>query len=149
MSHTIRKSVYQRTTPTGLYEANYRRLTRLIPALTTYSNNETLQLDVAKLSITVLEKFKYTTVIELKQALQTGLPDYSAIEMELRICHDASVVEVIAYQGRSPIQSALVYPNKHMLQMDEKKQLNLLLKDILENAIKTERQKVRSSTPCG
>ena len=148
MSHTLKKTAYQTTTPTGLYEANFRRLNRLIPDLVRYNQNDEIELADSSLIITIQEKFKYTTIIELTQALKSGLKAFSAIEMELRVCHDANVLEVTGYQGRNPIQSALVYPNKHMLQVDEKKQLNLLLKDILENALKTERHLSRSTSPC-
>lgn len=143
MSHTIKRA-YQATTPTGLYEANYRRLSRLVPDLRIYEIQESLSLPTSKIVITILEQHKYTTVIALKQTLQTRISHLSTIEMDLRICHDANVLEVIGYQGKSPIQSALVYPNKHMLQIDEKKQLNLLLKDILENSVKIERHPVSS-----
>lgn len=148
MSHTITQSFYSTTTPTALYEANYRRFIRLTPELLDLQVNESFCLPLSKLSITVLEQHKYTTVIALKQSLQTDIMHLSAIDMDLRICHDACVVEVLGYQGKSPVQSALVYPNKHMLQVDEKKQLNLLLKDILENSIKTEYHHARSKSPC-
>jgi len=144
MSHTISKPDYMTTTPTGLYEANYRRLSRLVPDLTDFQVNECISLPESKLLISILEQHKYTTVISLKLSLGiTNLaitPEIvlSAIDMDLRICHDACVVEVIGYQGKSPVQSALSYPNKHMLQIDEKKQLNLLLKDILESSLKNE-----------
>ena len=144
MSHTITKYDYQTTTPTGLYEANYRRLSRLLPDLSNCEVKETLSLPKSKITVTILEQHKYTTVIALKQSLQTSISHLSAIAMDLRICHDANVLEVIGYQGTSPVQSALVYPNKHMIQIDEKKQLNLLLKDILENSVKIERHSVSS-----
>jgi len=144
MSHTIIKYGYQTTTPTGLYEANYRRLSRLLPDLSNYEVKDTLSLTKSKITVTILEQHKYTTVIALKQSLQTSFSHLSSIAMELRICHDANVLEVIGYQGTSPVQSALVYPNKHMIQIDEKKQLNLLLKDILENSVKIERHSVSS-----
>lgn len=148
MTHTISKSTYRTTTPTGLYEANYRRLIRLAHDLTPLQVNERIILSLSKLTITILEQYKYTSVISLKQSLETGIEHLSAIEMDLRICHDACLAEVIGYQGKNPVQSATVYPNKHMLQIDEKKQLNLLLKDILENAIKTERHSARFKLPC-
>lgn len=147
MSHTIAKHHYQTTTPTGLYEANYRRLSRLVPGLNTCEVDETVFLPQSKIAITILEQHKYTTVIALKQSLHTHISRLSSIAMDLRICHDANVLEVIGYQGKSPIQSALVYPNKHMIQIDEKKQLNLLLKDILENSVKIEQHPLSSVSP--
>lgn len=141
MTHTINKSDYRTTTPTGLYEANYRRLSRLAPQLSELSANSELTLSLSKLTLGILECYKYTTIVSLRQPLQSHLKSFSllsAINMELRICHDACLAEVIGYQGKSPIQSAIAYPNKHMLQIDEKRQLNLFLKDVLESALKTE-----------
>lgn len=142
MSHTIVDSLcrkkYTNTTPTALYETNYRRLNRLIPNLKAIKLNKIIDLPISKLSIRIIEQYKYTSLIVLHQSLITTFTQLSVINMELRACHDACVIEVIAYQGESPIQSALTYPNKQMLQRDEKKQLNLLLKEILESALKNE-----------
>ncbi len=142
MSHTIKRHRHLTTTPTGLYEANFRRLLYLLPVLS-LSASETFSLAQAKITIRVLQQFKYTTVISLKKILHTQPESYltvlshlSAIDMELRICHDACVVEVIGYQGKSPIQSLCPYPNEDMLHIDEKRQLNLFLKDVLENALR-------------
>ena len=145
MSHTIKRPRRLTTTPTGLYEANFRRLLRLMPVQ--LSANKTFSLAQAKITIKVLQQYKYTTVISLKKILHTQPESYlsilshlSVIDMELRICHDACVVEVIGYQGKSPIQSLCPYPNEDMLQIDEKRQLNLFLKDVLENALKEDRK---------
>ncbi len=149
MTHTITKSEHRITTPTGLYEANYRRLIRLVPELGNLPVDEYHYLSRSHISINILQQYKYTTVISLKQSLQASLiPDMTqkltpasllnSIDMELRVCHDACLLEVIGYQGKAPIHSVHVYPNKHMLQVDEKRQLNLFLKDVLENSLKNE-----------
>ena len=159
MTHTINKSNYRTTTPTGLYEANYRRLLRLVPKLSELSVNDDFSLVASNITMRILEQYKYTTVISLKQSLQTDLTSsieghlktmthLSSIDMELRVCHDACLVEVIGYQGKNPIHSAYVYPNKHMLQIDEKRQLNLFLKDVLEGSLKTEFNQKRISSSC-
>jgi len=70
----------------------------------------------------------------------------ATINLKVRVCHDAGVAEVIGYQGKSPVQSAQSYPNKQMLQIDEKKQLNLLLKEVLENMIKNKFSKNKISS---
>lgn len=141
---TILRKAYSCHTPAGLYEANYRRLNRLIPKLKSLKLNKNINLPISKLSIKVLEQYKYTSVLKLNQplaysfesSLSTMGEDLAMINMELRVCYDACLIEVIAYQGKNPIHSPLNYPNKHMLQVDEKKQLNLLLKDILDSALK-------------
>ena len=140
----IRKS-YTATTPGGLYEANYRRLNRLFLNLKSFKLNKTINLPIPKLSVRIAEQYKYTSVVILNQLLTehpinsfvVDCRDLSVINMELRVCHDACLLEVIAYQGKSSIYTTMTYPNKHMLQIDEKKQLNLLLKDILESALKS------------
>jgi len=149
MTHTLTQSKHRITTPTGLYEANYRRFIRLVPELRALAVNDDYCLSLSKIIIKILEQYKYTSVVSLRQLLQASVvqgvvhelqihPHLNSIDMELRICHDACLVEVIGYQGKSPIQSANVYPNKHMLQIDEKRQLNLFLRDVLENSLKTE-----------
>lgn len=151
MTHTINKSNHQTTTPTGLYEANYRRLLRLMPELSVLPVNDDFCLPLSQITLCILEQYKYTTIISLKQSLQAyikTMTHLSSINMELRVCHDACLVEVIGYQGKSPIQSASVYPNKHMLQVDEKRQLNLFLKDVLESALKTENYHKRVGSAC-
>lgn len=122
----------------ALYETNYRRLNHLFPGLKIYKLNKTFHLPISQVCVGIIEQYKYTSIIFLKQSLKTTMAQLSTIKMKLRVCHDACLVEVIGYQGQSPIQSALTYPNKQMLQLDEKKQLNLLLKEILENTIKNE-----------
>ena len=147
MSHTIIRRQYQTTTPVGLYEANFRRLTRLLPDIARRNVGECIELAAENTTITVLEQFKYTSVISLQQSLNSSFNQLSDLEMELRICHDARLLEVVGYQGRNPVQSALYYPNKHMLQLDEKKQLNLLLKEILETSIRQQRHLADFLTP--
>ncbi|MCN4145275.1 MAG: DUF1249 domain-containing protein [Thiohalomonas sp.] len=106
----------------------------MAPEISELQVKDDLLLSASRIMLRILQQYKYTTLISLKQSLQTQLSSHlktmtqlSAIDMELRICHDACLVEVIGYQGKSPIQSANVYPNKHMLQIDEKRQLNLFL----------------------
>jgi len=55
MTHTINKSNYQTTTPTGLYEANFRRLLRLVPEVSKLLVNEEFFLPASKIfkSITI------------------------------------------------------------------------------------------------
>lgn len=146
MSHTIPNfGIY---TPTALYEANYRRLLRLWPELRELQHQQLISLTGSRLMIEIKEQFKYTTTIILKQPLQSMTKHFNSIEMELRACHDACLVEVIGYQGETPINSATHYPNQKMFQKDEKKQLNLLLKEILVNAIKIEKYSTNMKTCC-
>ncbi len=156
MTHTIIQSQYKTTTPTGLYEANYRRLIRLVPGLKMIAVNDPFYLHSTQIILKILEQYKYTSVISLEQVLQMHSVNNrekppsavhpGSINMELRVCHDACLVEIIAYQGCSPIHSANIYPNKHMLQVDEKRQLNLFLKELLEHSLKSENQFKKTSS---
>lgn len=51
--------------------------------------------------------------------------------MEVRLYHDAHLAEVLAYQSSRRFLAKYQYPNPKMLQVDEKQQLNLLLRDWL------------------
>ena len=135
MSHTLSISKNNTTTPLALYEGNYRRILRLFPELHDLNKGTFVEVYEAVLSITIIDQHKYTTLITLEYRLGTD-HRFSDIVMELRVCHDAALLEVIAYQGQNPIHSIHAYPNKHMLQADEKKQINLFLRDILEHALK-------------
>ena len=150
MSHTL--PYFGAATPTALYEANYRRFIKLFAEVENLSPDKSIVLLSSQIELRIIEQHKYTTVVLFTKRLaaQQWLGrhgHYNMVEMELRVCHDARVIEVIAYQGHKPIASATCYPNQQMLQVDEKKQLNLLLKEILENAIRLERQ-VSRLTPC-
>lgn len=150
MSHTIPD--YGAATPTALYEANYRRFVKLFAGIAHLSVDEIIKLLASQIDLRILEQHNYTTVVLFNKRLASRQghaqhDQYSKIEMELRVCHDACVIEVIAYQGHKPIVSAVTYPNQQMLHLDEKKQLNRLLKEILENAIRLDRQASRL-TPC-
>ncbi|WP_198264022.1 DUF1249 domain-containing protein [sulfur-oxidizing endosymbiont of Gigantopelta aegis] len=150
MSHTIKQSKHSITTPTGLYEANYRRLMRLVPDLCAKQVNDKYCLSAEQMTLKVLQQYKYTTVISFQHSLHIPgntvnfyhedyeLSHLQAIDMELRVCHDACLLEVIAYQGKSPIHSSQAFPAKHLLQRDEKRQLNLFLKELLEKSLRTE-----------
>jgi len=149
MSHTISGSmlgIYRKTTPPVLYEANYRHLNRLIPDLKKFKLNKIVKLPITRVDIEIIEQHKYTSIIAIKQALKTSMIQLATINLKVRVCHDAGVAEVIGYQGKSPVQSAQSYPNKQMLQIDEKKQLNLLLKEVLENMIKNKFSKNKISS---
>ncbi len=155
MTHTINRSKHIITTPTGLYEANYRRLMRLVPNLRTLQVNDQHGLSAEKITLKILQQYKFTSVISFQQSLQwldfdsdsdtnihsseePALNHLRFIDMELRACHDACLLEVIAYQGKSPIHTSEAFPANHLLQRDEKRQLNLFLKELLEKSLKTE-----------
>ena len=117
-------------------EANYARLCRLLPNI---KNEWHWQFGVAKgeMRVKALDQAPYTTTIELSQPSQAaGLPSQS---MQVRVCHDARVAEVIAYQGQRRIRPKYDYPNAEMRHRDEQRQLNQFLGEWLSYCLENGR----------
>ena len=129
MSHTIKKrKLYQLL---KLQEYSYRRLVSLVPGLKLLSGTLMLRDDEhARFTLELLEQCKYTTLLSLRHYFDRSMliPD---MEMNVRICHDAAVAEVVSYQGKGRMQPIYEYPNPGMYQRDEKFQHNRLLADWL------------------
>ena len=141
MSHTIpaNKKISKLVTPLALYESNYRRILKLFPELMDAhhqgnSGGSLFALRDESVQVKIIEQHKYTSIIKLTKFI-AGVNQKTRIksaQMDLRICFDARLVEVISFQNSQPIKMYRSYPNKEMLLPDEKKQLNLHLKNILE-----------------
>jgi len=110
-------------------------------------------------SIEMVEDFKYTSTISVKQILSNDSigqsigksiaknsdnivsinkdkgARYKAPEMIIRVYHDAKTAEVMSYQNQKYFKAVYPVPNKLMYQRDEKEQLNLFLADWLNLCI--------------
>lgn len=120
-------------------EANYARLMKLLPDIDTVDHCRFAVQQVdghsAQFCITVKERCKYTTMLELSQS--SVLPDWTgAPDFSMRIYHDAQMAEVTAFQGCSRLQAIYPYPNRNMLHADEKSQLNTFLGEWLSYCLK-------------
>jgi uncharacterized protein YqiB (DUF1249 family) len=49
----------------------------------------------------------------------------------VRLYHDARVAEVLGFQGQGRFKPHYDYPNEQMYLPDEKRQVNLMLRDVL------------------
>lgn len=115
-----------------VFEENFRLLQRLLPELE--QGGDRFVLSAAKgeaLELLILERCRYTTMVSLSQPFAIDgewLPDLS---MQLRVYHDARVVEVAAYQGcqRIPARYQVASQGRH--HKDDKRQINFLLHDLL------------------
>ncbi len=122
-----------RVNSTPLHEANFHRLVRLLPPLdetgswTAYDAARRLRLELL-----VRERFPYTSMVELRLFPLADNPHFASCCLNVRICHDARVAEVTGYQQHRRIASNYPYPNTHMLQPDERWQVNVLLKEVLD-----------------
>ncbi len=111
---------------------NTRTLTRRMVSLP-YPGEKGLSEQVC-VCLEVLEEFKYTSTISIRQQLKgnESLPDhYTSPEMIVRVYHDAKTAEVTSYQHHRYFKAIYPVPNQFMYQSDEKEQLNLFLSEWL------------------
>lgn len=116
------------------YEANYRRLIKLIPEQSgwdevSYKLGRSSDLfGVVKISL--LESTKYTNTLLLEQVHNTGRW-LNNPQITVRLYHDASVAEVISCYRHRRIEAVNAYPNRFMHHPDEKVQINAFLAEWL------------------
>jgi len=123
-------------------EANYARLMRLMPMLVNSDRSAfaiTLGDSEPQVILRIVERHKYTTVIELSQASARGRSgDAEAVPETLlgvRVYHDAQSAEVISFQDQRRFRAVYEYPNSHMRHPDEKVQVNRFLGEFLHMCI--------------
>lgn len=80
--------------------------------------------------IKLLELCKFTTTIKIEHVSDTVL-GWLRPQFEVRLYHDARLAEVISCQQVRRFKAVYDYPNLEMMQPDEKRQINLLLRDWL------------------
>lgn len=133
-------------------EANYARLKQLLPEMATVDRREfgveQVNGEPIELRLDVIERCKYTTMIEISQQLSPlksslkppsrppSQPWAPALCFSLRVYHDARMAEVIAYNRQQPRLASYEYPNNNMYQRDEKSQLNRYLGEWLSYCLK-------------
>ena len=81
------------------------------------------------LVLEVTERTRYTTLLRVTQRGQHGIP---AMDLDVRLYHDASMAEIVAFQRHRHLQGRYAYPNPNMYQRDEKIQQNRYLAELLE-----------------
>ncbi|MDH5786211.1 MAG: DUF1249 domain-containing protein [Chromatiales bacterium] len=135
MSHTICHSSPR--SPMWVFEENYRLWQRLLPELEQGGNRYLLSgHDGEEMEVLLLEQCPYTTMVELSKPFTIDgewLPDLS---MQLRIYHDARVIEVSAYQGCRHIPARYQVTSHGRHHRDEKRQINFLLHDLLRYCVR-------------
>ena len=85
-----------------------------------------------RIRIDVVERCRYTTVLHVCQ--QGGEGWLVAPRFDLRMYHDARMVEVISFQSRR-VEARYEYPNNAMYAPDEKAQQNVFLAEWLEHCL--------------
>ncbi len=117
----------------ALCEANYARLLRLFPDYEQVNCRE-FSVTAARVRLEILERSRYTTFFRLHQS-HGEARWLRRLTIDVRAYHDASMLEVGAFQAQSQIQPRYAYPNPHMFQQDEKLQQNQFLGDWLEHCL--------------
>ena len=135
-------------------DANYIRLLKLL-GNTRSMNHRVFALpylgqgqtkEQISVSLEVLEEFKYTSTISMRQRRLFRAEDkverksgksehYNSLEMIVRVYHDAKTAEVTSYQNHKYFKAVYPVPNPLMYQCDEKEQLNLFLAEWLNLCI--------------
>lgn len=130
MTHTIQD--HRTRTPMWVYEKNFVLLHSLFPELDTQDNFQFTpkQADMC-FTMQVLERCRYTCMLELRQKLNLPKNYHQDLVMKIRIYYDANLVEVTGYEGIGRLHPSYCYPNQRMMLKDEKHQANILLHDWL------------------
>ncbi len=117
-------------------DANYARLMRLLPSagasrvLVVAGAAEALSVELR-----VVERAPYTTTVEIEE--QSGGSEFlPPLRLRVRMYHDASTAEVIEYQNEAHFWPRYRYPNARMRVPDEKHQINALLTEFLDGALR-------------
>lgn len=116
-------------------ESNYARLLQLFPAYETMNCRE-FQLPAGqRVRIDITERCRYTTLMRVTQ--QGNDINYLVPpRFDLRVYHDARMVEVSSFQKVRQIAARYEYPNPAMHARDEKAQQNQFLCEWLAHCLR-------------
>lgn len=122
----------------ALCEANYVRLQRLLQDSDgshfefSWQDHHNNQIDV---DIDVVERFKYTTTLQLSKTLHRVPAPINTVELTVRCYSDARMAEVVTLSQGKQLAGVYRYPNDHMYQIDEKEQANHYLGEWLSHLL--------------
>ena len=133
MSHTLEQT--RNKEPMWFFERNYSFLREYFPGIIELCSNTLVYRDRLKVvKIKSLEVSRYTTLISF-QLTFTECPKIEAVEMVIRLYHDAEVADVISYQNITRL-IAPSFSNDKNTDGNHKKQANILLYEILNSCSK-------------
>ena len=120
-------------------EANYHRLCQIFPNMAV-EERRCLGLtgsDNREVVLSVTERTPYTTLLRVEEHGKPGSCPNSGASwskppiLTVRMYHDAKLAEVVDCDGMRGVRPKNPYPNKNMLQRDEKAQWNCFLEEWL------------------
>jgi hypothetical protein len=133
-----RKYIPDLTKQMAICEANYARIYKLMPRLEEQDQREfnvAFGEQLFNMKIEVVERFSYTSTIQISQQSHHDLSWLEAPSLIVRLYHDAGMAEVICMKRRRQLSGAYPYPNREMHQPDEKVQLNHYLSEWLGHCL--------------
>ncbi len=138
MSLASKKTAYKPYIPDflTLCERNYAQLRFLLPGQQAavsprIGDSQVIQITEQEgYRIRLLELCKFTTTIRIEH-LSQSVAAWLRPQFEVRLYHDARLAEVVACQQIRRFKAVYDYPNTEMMLPDEKRQINLLLRDWL------------------
>lgn len=114
----------------SLCERNYAALYRLLPHNPVVGEQTSIQLGEHDIyQLTVLEAAPFTTRVKIE--LASGQWQFFQPSFDVQLYHDARLAEVVRMKQQWRFSGVYPYPNATMSQPDEKRQINILLKDWL------------------
>ncbi|OEF25483.1 DUF1249 family protein [Vibrio rumoiensis] len=108
-----------------IYETNYAKMNALIPMEPSVGQTRSYQVSDMSYQLEIKEVTRYTTLVDVCQC--DVRPVFPLPRMLVRLYHDARVAEVCSSEQISRVKPRYDYPNKKMMQKDEKFQLNQFL----------------------
>lgn len=128
----MRKAAYVPKLPDflSLCERNYAALFRLLPAKSVVGEQVFIQCTEHDIyCLTILAVAPFTTRVQIE--LSAGRQGFFQPSFDVQLYHDARLAEVVRVQQQWQFVAVYPYPNQTMSQPDEKRQINVLLKDWL------------------
>ncbi len=119
----------------ALYEANFRKLDRLVEHWPREEGRCVLASDgEPQVVIMLSERFPYTSTLEVHLAGPLDLERLGARvpTLYVRVYHDARAAEVRGFRGHWRLRSQYRFPNPEMFARDEKYQLNAFFGELLD-----------------
>lgn len=115
----------------SLCERNYAQLRFFLPQPSVVNATQSIQINsLEAYRITVLAEAPFTTTVRIAH-MSESVYAWLKPQFEVRLYHDARLAEVTACQQIRQFKAVYSYPNTEMLQPDEKRQINALLRDWL------------------
>lgn len=137
-SVVMKRYIPDLTKHAALCEANFVRLQRLLNSASgsefqfCWVDKHGNQIDV---DISIVERFKYTTTIQLIKTLHGVPAPMNNVELTVRIYDDARMAEVVTLSQGRQLAGVYRYPNDQMYQIDEKAQANHYLAEWLSHLL--------------